>query len=198
VPDISSGAAALLKSPLSEERMRMAGVWAARQLQPARPKAVTEASKGKTNFDALIDKWMLGVQPERNAIQRTRMHARRFEEMACVHTVEDVTRQHAIQFVEQLRRTGQTPQNINMHLASLIKTNEASGLAVKVPNGEKARRSFDLPALKGIFSSPVYTAGHRPKGGGGDASYWVPLLALFTGARLEGAYTQRPVEDCTE
>lgn len=155
------------------------------------------ALKGKTSFNVLIDKWTLGVQPEQNTISRTRMHARRLEEMAGVRTVEEVTRQHAIRFIEQLQQAGQTPQNINMHLASLIKllnyavrldlikTNGASGLTVKTPSGEKARRSFDLPALKCIFSSPVYTAGHRPKGGGGDTSYWIPLLALFTGGRLE-------------
>lgn len=158
---------------------------------------VALAHKGKTSFDALIHKWSLGVQPEQNTIKRTQMHARRFEEMAGVHTVEEVKRQHAIRFVDRLRQAGQTPQNINMHLASLlkllnyavrldlIKANEASGLTVKAPSGEKARRSFDLPALLSIFSSSVYAAGHRPKGGGGNASYWLPLLALFTGARLE-------------
>jgi len=167
-----------------------------RQAQQGQPNVAT-VLKGKTSFDVLIDKWALGVQPEQNTISRTRMHARRFEEMAGIHTVEEVARQHAIRFIEQLQQAGQTPQNINMHLASLIKllnyavrldlikTNEASGLTVKAPSSEKARRSFDLPALKSIFSSPVYTAGHQPKGGGGDASYWIPLLALFTGARLE-------------
>jgi len=164
-----------------------------RQAQQGQPKAAT----GKTTFDVLIGKWASGVQPEQNTISRTRMHARRFEEMTGVHTVEEVRRHHAIRFVERLQQAEQTPQNINMHLASLMKllnyavrldlirANEASGLTVKVPNGEKARRSFDSSALKSIFSSPIYTAGHQPKGGGGDASYWLPLLALFTGARLE-------------
>jgi integrase len=150
-----------------------------------------------TSFAALIDQWALGVRPAQNTVQRTQMHVRRFEEMTGVHTTEEVTRQHAIRFIEQLQHAGQTPQNINMHLASLtkllnyavrldlIKTNEASRLNVKAPGGEKARRSFDLAALIGIFRSPVYSLGHRPKGGGGEASYWLPLLALFTGARLE-------------
>lgn len=186
----------LQNDPPTEGSRGIAGALEAQQAQEGHPKSAT-ALKGKTNFNVLIDKWALGVQPEPNTISRTRMHARRFEEMAGVHTVEEVTRQHAIRFVEQLQQAGQTPQNINMHLASLIKllnyavrldlikTNEASGLTVKAPSSEKARRSFDLPALKSIFSSPVYTAGQRPKGGGGDASYWIPLLALFTGARLE-------------
>jgi integrase len=35
-----------------------------------------------------------------------------------------------------------------------------------------------------LFSSPVFVAGARPKGGRGEAAFWLPLLALYTGARL--------------
>ncbi len=76
---------------------------------------------GKTTFNTLINRWALGVKPEQNTIERTRMHARRFQDMVQAHTAEEVTRQHAILFIDQLRLAGQTPQNINMHLASLIK-----------------------------------------------------------------------------
>jgi len=38
--------------------------------------------------------------------------------------------------------------------------------------------------LKKLFQSPIYS-GKRPKGGAGEAAYWLPALALFTGARLE-------------
>lgn len=36
-----------------------------------------------------------------------------------------------------------------------------------------------------IFSSPIYTQGYLPLGGGKIACFWLPLLALLTGARLE-------------
>lgn len=151
----------------------------------------------KTSFNILIDKWALGIQPQQNTISRTRMHMCRFERMGKVHHVEDVTKQHVLMFIEQLREAGQTSQNINMHLSTVIKllnyamrldliqTNVASGLTVKVIHSEKTRCSFDLSALKKIFGSPVYKLGHRPIGGGGEASYWLPLLAMYTGARLE-------------
>ena len=35
-----------------------------------------------------------------------------------------------------------------------------------------------------IFNTPVSTEGERPEGGQGEAAFWLPLLALFTGARL--------------
>ena len=43
---------------------------------------------------------------------------------------------------------------------------------------------FEITELKVIFGTPVFTEGARPTGGKGDAAFWLPLLALFTGARL--------------
>ncbi len=42
----------------------------------------------------------------------------------------------------------------------------------------------DSKELRAIFGSPVFTEGHHPEGGKGEAAFWLPLLALFTGARL--------------
>lgn len=47
------------------------------------------------------------------------------------------------------------------------------------------RLPFTLADLKAIFASPVYAQAKRPKGGRGEAAFWFPLIALFTGARLE-------------
>ena len=43
---------------------------------------------------------------------------------------------------------------------------------------------FELSDLQVIFRTPVFTQGERPKGGKGDAAFWLPLLALYTGGRL--------------
>ncbi|KWT64849.1 hypothetical protein APY04_3089 [Hyphomicrobium sulfonivorans] len=42
---------------------------------------------------------------------------------------------------------------------------------------------WNTDQLKQLFGSSVFTEGDRPDGGGGEAAYWMPLLALFTGAR---------------
>ncbi len=55
---------------------------------------------------------------------------------------------------------------------------------------------FEPEELKAIFGTPVFTAGERPIGGRGDAAYWLPLLALFTGARL-GELTSLRASDVT-
>jgi integrase len=48
--------------------------------------------------------------------------------------------------------------------------------------------------INAIFALPVFTSGHRPKGGRGEASYWLPLLLFYTGARPE-EISQLLVED---
>lgn len=42
---------------------------------------------------------------------------------------------------------------------------------------------FSTGELQRLFASPVFARGARPQGGRGEAAYWFPLIALFTGAR---------------
>lgn len=46
-------------------------------------------------------------------------------------------------------------------------------------------KGFNLIELKAIFALPIFTLDERPRGGKGHASYWIPLLLLWTGARPE-------------
>jgi len=43
---------------------------------------------------------------------------------------------------------------------------------------------FDTEDLRKIFKAPVFTKAERPQAGAGDAAYWLPLIALFAGARM--------------
>jgi integrase len=42
---------------------------------------------------------------------------------------------------------------------------------------------FTADELRKLFTSPVFAAGERPIGGRGEAAYWLPLIALYSGAR---------------
>lgn len=46
-------------------------------------------------------------------------------------------------------------------------------------------KGFTADEIASIFRLPIFTAGERPRGGKGEASYWLPLLLLHTGARPE-------------
>ncbi len=66
-----------------------------------------------------------------------------------------------------------------------LPTNPAAG--IKVPKNEMARvqRDLDIEDINKLFGSRLYTHGVRPRGGAGEAAVWLPLMALYTGARLE-------------
>ncbi len=75
-----------------------------------------------------------------------------------------------------------------------IESNPASGLMPREGKAlrEEGRVPYDADDLKRIFMSPVFTGckslARRTEPGPDvirDASYWLPLLGLFTGARLE-------------
>jgi len=63
-------------------------------------------------------------------------------------------------------------------------SNPARG--IKAKNGLRITRlPFEDKELERIFSSSVFSSHDRPEGGAGEASYWIPLIGLYTGARLE-------------
>jgi integrase len=55
---------------------------------------------------------------------------------------------------------------------------------MRLDEGDSERAPFEADELRTIFSTPVFTKGERPKGGQGEAAFWLPLLALFGGERL--------------
>ncbi|MEO7032107.1 MAG: DUF6538 domain-containing protein [Herbaspirillum sp.] len=55
----------------------------------------------------------------------------------------------------------------------------------KKEKGEKRRLPFSLEELNVIFGSPVFTRHLRSSGQSGEASYWIPLIMFYTGARPE-------------
>ena len=67
-----------------------------------------------------------------------------------------------------------------------MENNPATGVKATGPaNHGPSRLPYSPADLKAIFSSAVFTEGQRPAGGAGEAAKWLPLLALFTGARLD-------------
>jgi integrase len=63
-----------------------------------------------------------------------------------------------------------------------IRTNPISGMKIRQKGSLKAARtSFSQSDLAALFSSPLYTE-HKFRH---DYQYWLPLLALYSGARIE-------------
>ena len=111
--------------------------------------------------------------------------------------LDSILRKDVVAFRDHLLAIGQSATTVSRKVGILntlfrvaidyerLSANPADN--VRVTNGQqpKPRIAFSVEDLNCIFRSPVYTERFRPKGGGGEACYWLPLLALFTGCRVE-------------
>ncbi|EHH67469.1 site-specific integrase [Gluconobacter morbifer] len=59
------------------------------------------------------------------------------------------------------------------------------------PKTKAARLPYSLEDLKSIFALPVFVKGERSAAGAGEAAVWLPILALYSGARLNELGTLR-------
>lgn len=183
---------------LSQERL-MAVELARKVEEPiaAKPIAPTSAA-GALKLTDIIDEWgrERGVRPKGLADHRA--VAKWFEDRLGPLAISEIGRQHVIDFKNRLRDEGQSQANLKVKLSRLRTLlgyamangyradNPAFGVTITVKDADKnKRKSFDPISLRKIFSSPVYIDGIRPAGGKGEAAYWLPLLGLYTGARLE-------------
>jgi integrase len=55
---------------------------------------------------------------------------------------------------------------------------------MRLAEARSQRQPWEPAELSLLFRSPIYLLGERPAGSKGEAAYWLPLLALFSGARL--------------
>jgi integrase len=167
----------------------------AEKVQPAAPAQALPATSSIALAE-LIPIWEKdkNLRDPKTAM-KARLVVRRFTELVGSFPVHEITRKHCLDFRDALREEGQSTANTNNYLARLsalfnvahdrdfISQSPATRLTLK--DEEKKRYPFDTPALLKIFTSSIYTQAARPRGGAGEAAYWLPLLALFTGARVE-------------
>jgi hypothetical protein len=73
------------------------------------------------------------------------------------------------------RRNGVIPEEVPW-------ADPVAGMRLKEPRSK--RRPWEPEELSLLFGSSIYRLGERPLGGKGEAAYGLPLLTLFTGARL--------------
>lgn len=76
-------------------------------------------------------------------------------------------------------------------------------LRIKVPRGKVVRHRrapYSVNDLHQIVRSTIFRDGRRPRAGGREAAVWLPLLAMYTGARLEelGQLTPGDVQEHPE
>jgi integrase len=151
---------------------------------------------GRTSFDSLLEKWakLRAAKPKTKSSFKATL-----TELSSVHPglfVETTSNEHITQWRDALIDGGQAPGTIDKKLSylralfsvavdyKLLIANPCKGVMPPKARSGKSRIPFSIDDLHLLFKSKVYQ-GFRPVGGGGEASYWLPLIALYTGARLE-------------
>lgn len=171
-----------------------------REVQPPAP-----APSGAMLDSIIVDLWAAERKVSDKGKDTHRAVARWFYERVGTVPVRGITRQHVLTFKAKLIEEGTSLANTKVKLSRLrtllqwaadneyAVANPAHGITVKDADASRnKRKAFDLASLNRIFDSPVFKDGERPTQARGEAAYWLPLLALFTGARLEELGQLRP------
>jgi integrase len=188
---------------------------AARQARAAITEA-EESAAGNPTLREVHELWIKHQARPVSTLRAMRLAVERFEQLIGDKRVRDVSRRDVTAFIDKAREPGVLASkgfsipNMNSTLSmlsalfgyavrrNLIENNPATNTQIQdTRRPREKRREFDAPALAAIFGSPVYTQGARPDGGAGEAAYWIPLLALYTGARI-GELCQLHPDDVTQ
>lgn len=172
---------------------------------------ISQANGGSGGFDAssspsgankayeqLITIWLKSSRSQRNetkiAYSKCLMD---FAAYVDLKPLDEISRKDVVSFRDQLLLQGNSTVTANSKIGilrtffrgaqnyELINANPAADIHNNVVHNRKSRVGFSADDLKKIFNSDLYTRKYRPVSGGKEAAYWLPLLALFTGARVE-------------
>ncbi|MFO1083787.1 MAG: DUF6538 domain-containing protein [Reyranellaceae bacterium] len=145
-----------------------------------------------------FDGWKAERKPSSKAWAEWSRARRRFVETNGDVTLAKLEKSHIRKFKDALAAKGLSHASIKKELGAvrtvlgwaeengLVQHNVAAGVGVRDARVKReARLPYADADLKVIFSSPIYTEGERPKAGGGEAAYWLPLIGLYMGSRLE-------------
>lgn len=167
--------------------------------------SVVQASQPLHSWEHIFGVWRDYVveRPKATTIA-SRTAWRQLEAFAQRHDVlwpSHVTSQLMTALVDDMRARSLSPKTINERLNKIraiykiavgkqfLTENPAQAtLGVKLPKhllGYKKRLPFTRDEVSLLFGSPVFTEQRRSRGQSGEATYWIPLLMYYTGARPE-------------
>ena len=168
--------------------------------EEGRPKTVVEFRRAIRRFEELNKNLF--------AISITKVHVRNFKESLLKFPSNLNSTQLKMTFPEVLKNIkGQSNNHclsratINKHLSAISAilswaekngyfesspqwNNPVAGLSLSKKGAKTTRLPMDIDDINLLLNSKVYSENYRPKSGSGEAAFWLPLLALFTGGRL--------------
>ena len=157
--------------------------------------------KSLSNFntlESLRDYWISQASTplSRTSIAEANTMIKKVKDMLGHINPNELTKSHVIALKDKMLEADSSPATINKGrgiLAAIFSTAEKNLKIhhnpfkdmVKLPIPIKETDSpYTTEELGAIFNSPVFTNEFRPKRFNGESAYWIPLLGLYTGARL--------------
>lgn len=161
-------------------------------------KAAWEAIHAEAQQAHTLDDCLEAWAKERDPTKKTKDEWKRCVDQFGAHRhVNRISRTDVLAYKDQLIDRGLAKGTIRKQLTALRTVldyavqrewrsdNPATGVKImEAKTAPEARLPYGKAELEAIFSGPVHAEGKRPKGGAGEAAYWLPILALYTGARL--------------
>lgn len=166
-------------------------------------KSTSQSSAGRVQGKTLLDCFGLWKDRRANRPEKTvaayRAALDDFVAFAGTRAVSDYNEEIVYAYIDDLLKQGeQDPHTIAKNIGFLraifnaakkrLKLTDNPFSEIEVPGLDihKVRRlPLSHDDLKTLFASTAFQHGGMKRGGGGAAAYWLPLLSLYTGARLE-------------
>lgn len=145
---------------------------------------------------ALFARWNARMKRPRTTVYDFAKATRRFAALHGPLPLDAIQAEHVAALRDALAKEGLAVGTVKKQVGAiaamlqlavddgLLASNPARVVRIESPKSAKrARVGFTPEELAAIFASPVYAQGERPLAGAGAAAFWLPLLALYTGAR---------------
>lgn len=164
--------------------------------EPNRPAMGTATAAKAHSLDDLADYWATQGSPVYTSIVAVAGAIKELKAITKAKTAQEVTKGDIVAFKDAALEVN-APATVRKKVRLLstvfavaaanekIAANPAEGVTVPKAKGqEKPRIPFAPEDVGQIFSHPVFTAGERPDELAGEAGFWMPLIALYSGARI--------------
>jgi integrase len=194
-----------LKMYLSDEVANLNGFRETAAQRALELNKVTEVppAKGQTSMEELFKRWLKEREPTPNSENEYRRAKNLFVKINTDKPITEYTSANARAYkdaVLDLTAPNGSPLAHGTRVKwfssvktlfllaykdELLTTNPFEKITLDRPKkARKAKREdWEIDDLNTLFQSEVYSEGERPRGGAGEASYWLPVLALYHGFR---------------
>ncbi|MFC3147969.1 DUF6538 domain-containing protein [Piscinibacterium candidicorallinum] len=173
------------------------------------PAAPQQASPSVAKLRDVFGLWEgAELKRPRNTVEKYRRSLELFEEFTGNAPLASLRTAQGFEFSTWLRSKFDSPKTANDRLTAvktllnfaaqrleLIPRNPWQGVSIATSK-RAVRRPWTVEELETLFAAPLFTDFRLPDStkAGGEAAYWLPILGLFTGARLSELCQLRTVD----